>query len=93
MKVIWKFQLQPSDKPQIIEVPHKTKLLSAHAQNNIPTIWGEVNDFDQTDTSKDKITILVLGTGHKVDDFEYEKFLGTVLLNNEQNVYHVYKLK
>jgi len=87
---VWKYIVRPSDVVQYLEVPKGIELLSAYAQHNIITIAGKV---DTKPTVSIFVKILVLGTGHKTDKFEIEKFLGTVLLNDDNNVYHVFQIK
>lgn len=78
MKIIYKYQLEPSNQvyqlePSIqVEIPEGGEVLTFQYQNEIPTIWVLV------DTSKPlvKRTFVFQGTGWELPDYDM-KYIGT----------------
>lgn len=84
MKTIWKYPLKITSL-QIIEMPDRAAILSMQMQDNVPTIWALVD----TDKTKAKWEIRVIGTGEPADDIALNfSCLGTV--QQGPMVWHVF---
>jgi hypothetical protein len=60
-KVIWKFELEPTDN-QEIEMPKGAEILTAQNQVGIPCLWALVDPTAEKETR----TFEVVGTGHPI---------------------------
>jgi len=85
-KVIWKFELETTDK-QRIKIPLGAEILTIQTQDGVPCIWALVNP----DNTNEDIFIEIFGTGHEIN---YgmgadRKYLGTYQLGSL--VFHVFE--
>jgi hypothetical protein len=85
MQTIWK-KILPVTATQVIEVPGDAEILSVNRQHEQLVIWYTC---DPTLITNKNITILMCGTGHIAPEFS--KYIGTVLLNDDSLVIHVFE--
>ncbi len=87
-KRIWKYQLSVAFQ-QTIFIPKGSRILSAHAQNEMICLWMLL-DPDRSD-SQTETEIRIFGTGHPIEDESGVdlRFIGTVLIG--QFVWHVFE--
>ena len=88
MTRVWKFNLAITDV-QDVAVPSEHKVLCVKAQYNDPVLYVMVNPRDELAVL---ITILTAGTGHERDDIEDAEYIGTILLNDGNTVYHYFQV-
>ena len=91
MKTVWKFELPIKDKVEI-EMPCGAQILCVDIQRNklppLPiTIWALVDPAK----SNEKVTFRIAGTGHGIYSPDYSEYIGTVLMENDRLVFHVFK--
>lgn len=84
--VIHKFRLN-SIGPTTIEVPAEAEVLSAACQDNMATIWVR---YDNSQRSVPRI-MLVERTGFSCCNLPIKKFVGSVHLDNDMYVAHVFE--
>lgn len=86
-KQIWKYTLGRAQES--IEMPADAEILSAHSQNDLICIWALVNP----DAEKEHRYFEVFKTGHAVpcDMGVSREFIGTVLLQNDALVFHIFE--
>ena len=87
-KSIWKYTLDVTDEQSVV-LPSGSRLLTVQVQNEIPTIWAEV---DTEALDRERYTLRTYGTGHWVDD-DPGVYLGTYQLMEGRLVFHVYHAK
>lgn len=96
MKVIWKFELNPSGKVcrdtdqgncETVDMPSGSIILSAAGQGDNICIWAEVNPEAEAKTERFE----VVAPGGQVAPSN-RRFIGTVLLHGGLLVLHVYHL-
>lgn len=81
---IWKYPLKI--KPtQLVSMPDGAKPISVHVQNDIITVWAEVNVFYP---KSQLFEFNLVATDGEFDPNTIGKFLGTVLL--DEFVWHIY---
>lgn len=85
MKTIWKYPLQIDDYQQV-SLPEGAELLCVKIQRGTPCLWALVDPSKLVKTIR---TIRCAGTGHPIEP-EYTKYLGTVLIMNENLVFHFF---
>lgn len=83
---IWKYELTKKIGNQIIHLPGGAEILSVGSQNDILMIWVDVNPASKHAFYK----LFIVETGQNAP--EGGKFLGTVLLDNESYVLHVFDM-
>lgn len=71
---------------QTIKLPIGFKILSLANQNENLCLWY----LCDPEMENEEIEIFIFGTGHEVGNFTGQ-FLGTVLMHNNQLVWHVFK--
>lgn len=86
-RTVWKFPLE-IELEQEVTLPKGAKILSAHAQNDIPCLWAECSGDAELGRPR---TIRLIPTGHR-DDAAIAKFLGTILLHGGLYVLHAYEV-
>lgn len=85
MKTIWKFPLAVQDR-QDIQVPEGASFLSVKTQNGSLCLWAIVDPSQP----KQRRTIEILGTGHKLDESERE-YIGTAIMADGALVWHIFE--
>lgn len=88
MQVIWKAQLQCTDK-QTIDLPKGAEVLCVQTQNELPCIWFLVSDVDSI--HKEPRTFYIYGTGHKHEAIGDGLYIGTFQLQGGKLVFHVFE--
>lgn len=83
---ILKYKLDNKHR-QTIELTEGAEILSVHNQNNNACIWAEVN----TDNPVEKREIITYATGENLNPCEGKRFLGTVSLDQDYYVCHIYE--
>lgn len=86
MKTIHKYKIEIVTE-QVIELPWFHRILCIKLQNGTPYIWVEVDD----DTHKTKVKFHLFGTGHVMPDTSSMNYIGTILLDEDRLVYHLYR--
>lgn len=89
LKTIWKSTLDINLDVYEVNLPIGAEILSVHKQYNKPTIWALVDSTAQLE----KRNFVVYGTGHAIliDTNSELKFVGTVLCNNDNEVWHIFE--
>lgn len=88
MITIYKYELNLG--PNKVMLPYDAKVLSVAGQHNNLVMWVEVD----TERPLWDNWFLVTLTGHAiVDNFHPREFIGTVLLDNETFILHVFKYR
>lgn len=91
---IFKYPLTVTGQ-QVIGVPAGATLLAVHAQKGVPCLWAMVDDALDCARSMERLTIMIVGTGHEFDlpgahPGEARGFLGTFLLHDGAFVGHAF---
>ncbi len=85
MKTIHKQKLEITGT-QTIKVPKGSKILSVANQREKLNIWYACD----TRSEVEDITIHIFGTGHQIWPSFDGKFIGTVLMANDNLVWHIF---
>ena len=96
MKTIYKFIIEPGGT-RSIPMPAGAEVLSVHVQRGEVCMWALV----ETEARMEIRTFGVFGTGHTVDPcprgdrwgHDSWHFLGTVLLENDALVFHIFEAR
>ena len=83
-KTIWKFKLATE-----IEMPQGAKVLSVHTQNGESCLWVLLDP--DPDMPKETRRFLIFGTGHPINRRELGFFIGTILVERDTLVFHVFE--
>jgi len=87
MQSVWKFPVE-AIQIQRLEVPKGSKVLSVDTQGEGVVVYALVSPAQ---TEKEYKEIRIYGTGHTIaDDIDECTFLGTVKLQEETLVFHVF---
>lgn len=87
MKRVLKYTLQELGH-QVVRLPEHAKILCVKAQYNIPVIYAEVDiDVDVENYTN----IRIFGTGHTIPDSVKLEYIDTILVMEDQLVWHIYK--
>lgn len=86
MKKIYKYQLEDTDKQEII-MPKGAEILSCQVQREAITIWAVVD----LNNKPEKRTFRIYGTGFDINYDHHHKFIGTVQQNHGMLVWHVFE--
>lgn len=88
MKTVWKYKLDIADH-QTIMIPAKAEILSIKEQCEEIVLYALV---DPKVKGVDAIDILIIGTGHEIDDEQIKGyvFLDTVKLFQGRLMFHVF---
>jgi hypothetical protein len=84
MKVIWKYQLPIKDQITI-KIPVVAKFLKFEYQDDVPTIWVEVDP----ETERVPKHFKIIATGQRFDE-SHLQYLGTVQRSNGALIWHLY---
>lgn len=87
MKTVWKFQLELTDR-QFVSTPVGATPLSMQMQNGFLCLWAEVESDNPQQANE--LEIAICGTGHSLP--AYQRFLGTVQMQQGALVWHVFQL-
>ena len=89
---IYKYTLRVVDE-QYVEMPFEAKMLSVDNQYGDVTLWAKVGIKPQGTTPMRQVKIGIYGTGHDLPTNLHEsRFIGTVLTESDQLVWHVWML-
>jgi hypothetical protein len=83
---IWKVALRPLNV-QRVKMPRGAKILSAHAQGNVPTIWF-LCDADEPIEERE---IAIVATGSAAPYPAEAHFIGTIQFDGGGVVVHVFE--
>lgn len=86
MKAVYKYSLRVYDR-QVVCLPKGSKILSVGEQNGQIRLWVLVETLESNMKAH---TIIIHGTGHCANDVIGSRFIGTVMLNGGQIVFHVF---
>lgn len=86
MKKIYKYKIEILDEQEIF-IPCYHTILCIKLQSGTPYIWVEVED----DAPLQKVKFKLYGTGHEMSKERPEQYVGTILLNDDKLVYHLYR--
>jgi len=86
MKRVFKYDLEVSDR-QTLALPRGAKILSVGLQHGNIKVWALVDD---TYSETEDRTFVMHGTGHNADDVVGLQFIGTVIMLNDNLVFHVF---
>jgi hypothetical protein len=86
MKTIWKYSFPLG--PLTRQIPRGGVVLSFAMQFNIPCIWVLVDDGALMETRQFRI----VGTGQPLPDPDNSKFIGTVLADGGNFVWHLFEI-
>ena len=89
---IYKYPIKTADI-QDVSMPVNRQILSVHSQYGSLTLWVKVTVEDQGATPMGLVRIGVFGTGHPLPkDITEATFIGTVVTENGQLIWHVWKM-
>lgn len=83
---VWKTALKPMNVQQVA-IPRGAQILSAHMQDNMPTIWY----LCDTDAPLEDREIAIVATGSAAPYPAEAHFIGTVLINGGSIVAHIFE--
>jgi hypothetical protein len=86
MSQIWKWELEVTDRPQVISMPVGAKIRVVQTQHEVPCIWAEVDPAAPTEDR----TFFIVGTGHDFD-LDNRQYWGSSQLLNGWFVGHVFE--
>ena len=75
-KQIWKYPIKVEDS-QVIEIPNDFEILDIQLQNGYLSLWALVD----VESTKEKVTIDIFGTGHTIDTKISRQYIKTIILN------------
>ncbi len=89
LQSVWKFPLEIVGE-QELEVPYGATFLSLIAQNDLPTLYAQV---DPDTDLKEKWCIYIRGTGHTIgrEMTGASLFIGTISTHGGDLVWHVWR--
>lgn len=89
---IYKYPLEITDI-QYIAMPVDSRILSVGNQYGNVTLWAKVATEDQGATPMSLVRIGIFGTGNILpDDLAGAIFIGTVITENGQLIWHVWEM-
>jgi len=87
MRTIHKYTLTASDSAKY-SMPEGADILTVQVQNGYPCIWAMVD----TEREHNWREIRVVGTGHKIGEYENLRYIGTFQLEADALVFHVFEV-
>jgi hypothetical protein len=87
MNSIWKFPLGIKDDIEIL-IPESAKLLHLEKQKGMICLWALVNPKNKTELR----TFKFFGTGHSIYNVEKLEYVGTIMLFEGSQVYHLFEV-
>ena len=81
---IYKYEIPIKEKFSLI-LPERSKILSVQLQNNIPMLWAAI-----TRRYTISYDFAVYGTGHKMDEKLYHKYIST--FQQDDFVWHIFQI-
>jgi hypothetical protein len=87
MRSVWKFLLDETGNPQPLHMPEEAEILTVHQQAGRVALWAEV------DANKPRVPrwFIITPTGGQVP--ENGEYVGTVFLDNNRIVFHLWELE
>lgn len=82
----WKYKLEKIDV-QDIDIVKGGRILSVANQDEKAVMYVFV---DQDETKRERIRVIIAGTGHPRDDIDGTKYIGTLLFFGGAEVYHFF---
>ena len=86
MKKIYKYKIELLDEQEIL-IPCYHRILCIKLRSGTPYIWVEVDD----ESPLQKVKFSLYGTGHSMSQYKTEQYVGTILLDEDKLVYHLYR--
>ena len=83
---IWKFPISTTDL-QSVSMPKNAHILCVQIQRGAPMLWAECDE----EAERVDRQILIVGTGHSIDQSGARRYIGTYQLHNGDLVFHVYE--
>ena len=87
MREVWKYQTPIEDRFGI-EMPKNAAILCVQVQNGTPCIWVLV---DPRQAEKETKQFRLAGTGHRMENHEIVKYIGSYQLSGGQLVFHLFE--
>ncbi len=81
---IYKYEIPIKDRFNLI-LPEQSKILSLQLQNGTPMLWATITDHYTI-----SYDFAVYGTGHKMDEKLYHKYIGTI--QQQDFVWHFFQI-
>lgn len=88
VKEVWKYEIPVEDVFEIW-MPSGARVLSVAMQGANPFMWAETSPKAR----REKRRFRVCGTGHQMPDDGPREFIGTILMQNDTLVFHVFEIK
>jgi len=80
---IWKMELKPG--VAAYDLPKGARILSVAFQRGAPQMWFMCNPSAE----HEKRIIVFTGTGHEIEEIGEHKFVGTMMTEDQNFVFHV----
>lgn len=90
-RVVWKYELGvPSFLPGVLDImlPRGAEILHVGLQRDNPTVWALV---DPLEPPTERRELVLMGTGHEYEGTEALNHLGTLLMDGDALVMHVFE--
>lgn len=84
--VVWKKELKPGEHTYSFPVP--STLLHVALQKGVAQVWFLCDPAEKV--MKDRV-LLLTGTGHEFDEHPRYRFIGTMLTEDQNFVFHVFE--
>ena len=84
---VWKQELKPG--VATYELPEGAQILSVAFQRGTPQMWYLCNP--SPDHGQEDRVIVFTGTGHPLENVGAHKFIGTMLTEDQNFVFHVFE--
>jgi len=88
MKTVWKYTL--STRESVRQIPIGAEFLSMGVQGDIICLWFLIPD---TEAKKEQRVFEIFGTGQAIPSFGGLKFIGTMVSQNVEMVWHVFEVR
>lgn len=86
-RVVYKYPLTWNSDIRIV-MPASAEILCVHLQGKVPTLWAIMDEGDKETIER---TFTIVGTGHSAPAALFGRYIGTLLTDNDQFVWHVFE--
>lgn len=87
MRTIWKFPFPITDEFEL-NIPLGAKMLHVEEQHGIPCLWAECDPGKEARSME----FVLYGTGHPMEEYVGQVYVGTFLSMDGDLVFHLYHL-